>query len=558
MPVVYDVALPDSATINTAASITTGFGSLPGSLSLGPDGAFAVYPARRGESSVLWWRSLRDEEAHAIPGTEGGAIPRVSPDGTRLAFVQGNRTMVLPIAGGTPRTLLESDPPQTLEWVSGRRLMVVNRDGFNLVWLDPETGIVSQQGIGSFFRRCVFARLVGDSGELLCWFNEGISAYDPKTNDAVSLRQRNADGSPGAALAGTSFRVVDGRYLMYVSPDGDVRAAPYDAKAHLVGRSVTIVRGVRLDNLGATLMDLAPGGLLMWATGAEARLTELVRRGPDGSVTPLVSDTAKFLRFDVSRDRRFLAAVVTTGETQELRIYDLASGRRTTWLRADNIRHPLWSPDGTRILTRVQNGTESAIVLGAPDAATAPDTLLRAVEPARAPDVMEYHDTHLVLLRDFDRTIALVADPTARPFRMDSLLADITFPTLSPDGRRFAWHTSSRGELFVSGWPLGGPRVQVATGGVEPVWVSNTELVYRSGVQWSIARFDPRTGALVGKPEPWGRDPRFADTPGWSNRTDRAGGLIYSRVPTRPDPAFLRVMPRFLDSLRTAVEAANR
>ena len=47
-------------------------------------------------------------------------------------------------------------------------------------------------------------------------------------------------------------------------------------------------------------------------------------------------------------------------------------------------------------------------------------------------------------------------------------------------------------------YPAGAKRQQVATGAVEPIWLSSTELLYRSSVTWYKVQIDPASGEPVG------------------------------------------------------------
>ena len=51
---------------------------------------------------------------------------------------------------------------------------------------------------------------------------------------------------------------------------------------------------------------------------------------------------------------------------------------------------------------------------------------------------------------------------------------------------------------------------------------------------------------------------RFADTPGWSNRSTRDGGIIYVQGPPETSGAFLRVVPNWVSQARAAVAEANK
>ena len=56
----------------------------------------------------------------------------------------------------------------------------------------------------------------------------------------------------------------------------------------------------------------------------------------------------------------------------------------------------------------------------------------------------------------------------------------------------------------------------------------------------------------------WGRDPRFSDTSGWSNRPSHDGGIIYVQGPAEVSASYLRVIPNWMAQMKAAVAAANR
>jgi len=93
---------------------------------------------------------------------------------------------------------------------------------------------------------------------------------------------------------------------------------------------------------------------------------------------------------------------------------------------------------------------------------------------------------------------------------------------------------------------------------VEPLWLSATEVLYRSGVSWYLVRLNPETGEPLGAPSFWSRDPRFSDTSGWSNRLSHDGGIIYVQGPAQTSTGYLRVVPNWVAQMKTAVDAANR
>jgi hypothetical protein len=121
-----------------------------------------------------------------------------------------------------------------------------------------------------------------------------------------------------------------------------------------------------------------------------------------------------------------------------------------------------------------------------------------------------------------------------------------------------AYMSMQGSELSVTSYPTPGRRWQVTNAGVEPLWMAPDRLLFRSGIVWFLARVNPATGEPIGRPEPWGRDPRFSDTSGWSNRLDHEGGIIYVQGPEETSGAYLRVMPDWVARARAAMRAAGR
>ncbi|HEU4828560.1 MAG TPA: serine/threonine-protein kinase [Gemmatimonadales bacterium] len=553
-PTVFDAALPGDAAIAFGASTaSTSFGTPLRNLSVSSDGTFAVYAARQGDSTMLWRRSLRDESARAIAGTHGGIAPRISPDGSRVAFLVGGRAMVVPVEGGDAELLLDGADPRLLEWVSPTSLLLVDFEGSRLSWLDPEG---SQRPRSSATKASLgFGHWIPEDRRIISSRNGTALIVDPETGESWPVRSTLPDGSPGSVLAGSAFRIVQGEFLVYIS-DGDLRAAAYDRDRHLAGRPVTLVSGIRRESVGAAQFDLTDSGDLVYAPGADATVGRIVRLRPGGAPEPLPLDSAEFQRFDMSADRRWLAVVVVTAGGQELRIHDLRDGQRINWLRAEHIRHALWSPDGERLIVGLRDSTRWSILSGIPSTGMRPDTLYSSGLDA-AYDPIDYRASDAVVAQNWTTFVAARFDPGAEPIRFDTMASNVRFATLSPDRTRMMY-TEESGRLVVATWPAGGRRWQVSTDGAEPLWMSATEILFRAGVSWYLTRLHSVTGEPLGAPTFWGRDPRFSDTAGWSNRPSHDGGIIYLQGPAQVSGSYLRVIPDWVAQMKAAVEEANR
>jgi len=91
---------------------------------ISPNGRLIAFlpPARSGDHSMIWIRSLDSTDDRQLPGTENfGGTPFWSPDSRFLAFVQGEKLKKVDVSGGAPQTLCDV----TGNW----RLGAWNRNG---------------------------------------------------------------------------------------------------------------------------------------------------------------------------------------------------------------------------------------------------------------------------------------------------------------------------------------------------------------------------------------------------------------------------------------------
>jgi serine/threonine-protein kinase len=554
-PEVYDAALPDSAQMFFSGQTpATPYGSPMRNLSLAPDGSFVVYLVQAGESTMLWRRHLRDGSAAVIPGTDGGTLPRLSPDGTRLAFVESNHVMVLPLGGGPARRLIDIDGQATaLMWLAVNRVAVIDNEGYRMRWLDPEGGEIEHREIP----RCIDGDWLPSSKRLICSLGGIGRVIDPVSGIVQVIRSEGPDAARAIMLSGSAFRVIGDRYLVYTSPEGDLRAAPYDPGTNSIGRSVPLLTGVRRESIGTAQFDINALGTLIYAPGDNAEIAHMVRMGAGGAITPLPVESAAYMRWDLSRDGRWLATVSQAPGYNELAIHDLKNRQTFVWLRAEVIQQPLWSPDGATILTTVRDSNRTAILRGSPFDRRPPDTIAVSDQVA-LPMVLDLNRPTVALGSAGAFNTVVQFDPSRRPLSYDTLAHDRLFVMMSPDARHLVFSVAAGSRIVMTSAPPGSWERQVATNAVEPIWLSDSEILYRSGATWLEARINPVTSEVISTGTVWGSDPRFADTFGWSNRPDWHGGIIYLQGPPRVTATYLRVIPDWVTRMKRLVDEANR
>jgi len=551
-PSLYDAVLPDSAAMSFAVtSSNVSYGEPLRNISISPAGDFAVYAARQADSTELWYRSLLNGDARRLAGTRGATAPRISPDGKRVAFLRGDHVMLLSLAGGDPRLMLDGKSTDALGWISNTQLGAGTDDGNRFSWIEAAGGTPRTKAIP----RCSFGRWIPELGQLICSYNRTASLVDPESGSVGNIRVARSDGTAGELLAGSAFSLIDGRYLVYLTSNGTLVAARYDAEKRLAYRPVTLLSGMRREALGEGQFDMAANGTLVYAPGLDATIGRLVSLHAGGAPVPLAMESGDFQRFDLSRDRRWVAASVQGTESNELRIYDLQNGQHFTWLRGGMIRHPLWSVTGDQLLFAVRDSTRWAILRGAPNSGGRPDTLVSAAYDSYSLDPTDYYSDHLALAQSWGGGFVTRFDPSVLHPTFDTVLTGSRFASVSPNQKLILYQTLEGNQIIVTGFPVLGRRWQLASEGVEPVWLSATEVLYRLGISWYLVRINPMTGEPLGPPVFWGRDPRFSDTSGWSNRPSRDGGIIYVQGPAENSSAYLRVIPDWGPQMRAAVDS---
>jgi hypothetical protein len=115
---------------------------------------------------------------------------------------------------------------------------------------------------------------------------------------------RGQDGENARSLQGSDFRIVDGRYLVYMSTAGERSAATHDAKTRTVGRSTALIFGLRRESAGLGQFAIAQNRTLAYVPGDNVPLVSLVEMQKGKDAVPLPVEANFFQRFDLSRNRR--------------------------------------------------------------------------------------------------------------------------------------------------------------------------------------------------------------------------------------------------------------
>jgi serine/threonine-protein kinase len=548
VPVEYDVGLPGTAGMMSAAQ-DVGF-------ALAPAGDFVVYETVRDGRSELWYRSLLDATARRIPGSDGGSQPVISPDGRRIAFFRlgdGEWTVeVLPVDGGTSTTLGRGvGIVRKLFWPTADGVLLLQSDGRVARRFDPERG----GSTSLVMRYCESQAPIPGTDRVLCGGGGLKWGYQVVLGDSV-LEERLWHAEDSTRVFGSSFQVLEGRYLTYVSIGADLLAAPVDLASGRVGGAVRMASGLGLaDYTGNASYAIAASGTLVYAQGDNRSIGNLVRVRETGIDTLPVGRDA-FVTFEYSPDARRLAAVVEGLEGMELRIYDLSSGRYQTWIRRPSVTHPAWSPQGDQLVF----STFDSLFVGAPDRSGVPEFLLHV--PGGA-DAMRWMPDDRVIVLQYESMAILAMLLDRRPVAVDTLFFGNGFTWPSADGRWVAYTNSGWTEAWIEPLPADGRRFQVAAGNLADLqWLSAFELgvPITDGGRTRVERVtvDPSATPPARNRGWWADAPEFRDTNGPSFATVPGGGLMYLQGAAARPASYLRVVPHWVDRMKQAVDEANR
>jgi Tol biopolymer transport system component/tRNA A-37 threonylcarbamoyl transferase component Bud32 len=476
------------------------FASVP---ALSPDGrqvAFVAVPLEGG-TPRLWLRRLSASAPTELAGTEGASYPFWSFDSRSVAFFANNSLKRLDASAGAPVVVAAA---------------AVGRGG---LWLDDDTIVFAPSQFSPLMRVSAaggqatpLTRLADDEtghrfpqrlpGRQLLYFSANrtpdksgtrlISIDDPERT--VNFFQGNAvaEYSNGFML----FEKPQPRRLVaqrIALPSGQLLGDPID------------VGSVRIsETFGRNVMSATANGVVAFHQEADAKglFTWMSR---DGRVLETVGTPEVQLGVELSPNQREMATFRAGG----IWTLDLARPMPNRVTRGAN-RHPVWSPDGTQIVTTYQGRGIGTFDLEVTSLTTGSwKTAIESTFNVKPLGWTRQDDT-IVFLQSVDKSLARdilmmrLGDPkTIAPFLGDG--AQNLEARLSPDGKWIAYATdrSGRFEIEVRSFPTPGPRHPVSLeGGGHPRWRADGRELYFLGADSRLmsVSVSPGSPPRFGKP----------------------------------------------------------
>ena len=461
-------------------------------IAISPDGTRIVFPVRGQDGKQrLGTRSLDQESATTLPGTEEGTAPFFSPDGQWIGFFTPGALKKISLQGGTPVTLCEVLTPRGATWADDGTIIAGIRNTSGLVRVPDSGGMpgsLTELAPGDATHRWP-QTLPGHDAVLY------TASPDTISNEGASVRVL-------ALKTGVSKTVIRdgyfGRYLptdhapgyLLFLRDQTLFAVPFDAdRLETTGAPFPMIEGMaRSATTGFGYFDLSQTGTIAYGRSRTADQSwPVVWLDSAGKTEPLIAAPKTYDEPRISPDGRRLAIQLRTGRTSDLYIHDLD---RDTTLRLTFTGggSPVWSPDGRHLAFAAasrdaDSGDERfGIYWIRADGASQPEQLLRwkyQINPySFSPDakILTLFEatpdmgTNILMLpldmSDTEHPKASKPEPFLKtPF--NELEA-----SFSPDGKWIAYRSNESGvmELYVRSF-RGTGKWQLSSGGVmHPRW----------------------------------------------------------------------------------------
>jgi WD40 repeat protein len=455
---------PDGVAIGAGADYVFG-------LTVAPDGRRLVYPAAKAGVVTLWLHDLRSGETRALPGSEQGAAPFWSPDGSRVGFFAGGQLRMLDLTNGTVSALADAPSPRGAAWNPAGDIIFAGLANGALLQrtaggsIGPLTGLDSSAGETSHSwpaflpdgRHFVFLVSAKDRSHAGIWIT---------SLDTPSARRR-------LVAAGSQPFIADDT-LLYLTDQVLVAQRIDLASRSLVGRSIPVGLSVGRGSLGQTFASASNEVLIFGGPSSSLRELRWVAR--DGRPGGTASEPVDAWDLRIAPDGGRVAVTEVDPQLRTLDVF-IRTGSQPVGTRlspsTDVDESAVWSPDGLRIAW--VSGRRNLMIRGA-GAVLPEQTIATFDSPIQIWDWSRDGASLLIGRANADTHDDLWIQPpreeeAAQPYATGAF--NQSFGVFSPDGRFIAYASDESGkfDIYVDTVPKGGSRVRVTTaGGTEPRW----------------------------------------------------------------------------------------
>jgi Tol biopolymer transport system component len=481
----------------------TSFG--PTGIALSPDGRRLAFIAGAGTGPpMVWVRPLDALAAQPLRGTEDVQfLPFWSPDGRYVGFAVQGKLKKIEVSGGPAQTLCEVPGSITAgTW---------SRDGV-ILFSTAANGIfrVSQAG-GVPVEVTKLDASLGEVAHMRPWFlpDGRHFLYVNRTATTVGWviyiatldghqRHRLVDSVQAGAYAPPAPGSEYG-HLLFMR-EGTLMAQPLDVKrGELAGDAFPVAEQVG-SYLAMGVFTVSENGVLAYRSGSFGADTQPTWFDRQGNTLALLGPPGFYPFVALSPDGKRVAVSQGDGTGKgDIWMFDAVRGVPSRFTFSGNGSHPVWSPDGTRLVfaSAISN---TAMYQKASGGAGNEELVLRSAHPSSWSPDGKYL---LYGLRDPKTNGDLWLLPVTPGGAADGKPAPYLQTTynerqgqFSPNGRWVAYISDDTGhfEVYVQPFPAGGGKFLVSSaGGSQPRWSRNGKEIFYIAPNGMLMAADVKT-----------------------------------------------------------------
>jgi Tol biopolymer transport system component len=485
-----------------------------GTPAVSPDGSRIAFAARREDgTTLLYVRPLDSIKALPLAGTEGASCPFWSPDGRMLGFFSAGKLRKIDASGGPPLTLADAPASRGGAWSPEgvivfapdqagplSRVAAVGGPVTPATQLDEKTGEATHR----------WPRFLPD-GQRFLYFSRVV-----QRDEHNGIRVGSLDGKENRFLLNTeSNAVYSGGHLLY-GREATLMAQPFDlGSLEFRGDPFPVADEVQVDFAFSQMTFAASeDGVLVYQTGQSGIGSELAWFDRSGKPAGVLGDRAPYFVLGLSPDggRVVVSHLDPRAGAPDLWVYDVARGLRTRFtFDPSPDGFPVWTADGKQVIfSSIRKGKNRWNLYRKSVAGTGEDEILLESDRDKYPSQCSPDGRSLLFTSRGDPVTkgdvwVMPLSGGGEPTPILKSQFSESSAVLSPDGRLIAYESdeSSRGEIYVSPFPVPSRKWQASTaGGEKPRWRNDgKEIVYLApgnkltAVEVNLAGSDFQVGA---------------------------------------------------------------
>jgi Tol biopolymer transport system component len=506
----FIVSPPAGVTIPVAQSRTR--------IAMSPDGRRLAMVAFSEGRQQIWIRSLDSVTAEPLPETEGGISPFWSPDGRFVGFFSPNDGTLKKVAltGGPARIICAAQVDGVPAWgPDGTILFTKFLDGIFRVSADGgEPARVTHVDRGRRELNHYWPEFL-PGGRHFLYMATALEESGLRATPSVYMASLDSAEATLVARVHSRMTYVAPGYLLFVE-NGALLAQRFDMTGRrLTGDATQIADGIAFVRVvGNGSFTASYNGVLAYQnSGEDAQVVWSDRRG-NIIDTGWPRQNYGSLRFSPDGERVAVDVIDPRTGAADVWLYDTARGAPVRFTSGPSDESgPVWSPDGRRILIRMDRGGPASLEIGsaAPNLyartlGTGAEELIASDRGPLGGEDWSRDGRWIVYSRNSQQTgldlwlIPLTSGRKPQPFSTERF--DEGGAAFSPDSRWLAFVSTEAGppEVYVAPIERPGERVRISVGGgTTPRWRRDgTELFYAT----------PDGRAIVGVPMRLGSTPK--------------------------------------------------